>query len=336
MKVAHSPIKLFIGGLPGSITPDQLLEALGMPLGVQVKMKRRKDGTAGLGYAYLIFENLSLAHRMVNTTYDVCGRKLVLQYSKKDCSEEYQASLEAGRLFIRGIPTKCQDDELFQFFSTFVPCKTAYAIRDCNGEHKGFGFIDLWNQNDADYLVSFKQLQFQGKDLELELFRRKRKDNNQEKSEADAIFKSNQIANKAYKPKVLKNLADGNTTCAHDYLSPSFTTHRSTFTQWLSSHGAISGIAPRFKGLRFSEAQQVFKREGSSLGENRNWTKKSSRKDFPTIPNGLLPEENQNHHRDRPTNFSMRETARENTGVIVPGLEHSFENVRFNILSRRI
>lgn len=168
--MASKHFKLFIGGLPGSVTNEELAAALALGDSVQIDIKRRKSDSSSLGYAFLLFDDPVKAQNLIDRPVRVRDRYLYLQ----PCRGQEQ-SANTGRLFIRGIPAHASDQELTEFFKELASCKCAYAIRDENGLHKGFGFLELWNESEVQHLVEQKTLSFLGHQIQLEEFRKRGK-----------------------------------------------------------------------------------------------------------------------------------------------------------------
>lgn len=69
----------------------------------------------------------------------------------------------AKKLYVGGLPYKTSNDELKAHFETVGPVASATIIMDkMTGRSKGFGFVEMENDADADKAISM----FDGKDYE--------------------------------------------------------------------------------------------------------------------------------------------------------------------------
>lgn len=329
MNVENMPIKLFLGGLPGSITTEQLLDALGYPYPVRVNIKRRRDDTSSLGYAFIIFYDNFLAHSMVNMTYLIQGRKLILQYCKRDSPDQIQTIPEAGRLFVRGIPSGTDDEELSKFFSACVPCKSAYSIRDKKGHSKGYGFVELWNQADANYLATFNHLNFRGFNLELEHYRKKNTnselevfENNQKDRLHREIATSGKLLGTPTSDQYFQ--IDRRSTCVLDrHNSPSF----SVLNKLRSHQDPELRLFSGQKVLNKNVARKCNHKEGRKVS-------KQHKPDY-SLSDQLKAADKNKHNTLESREYLPDVNFSDRSHVDRTHLGHSTDNVRFNILRRR-
>lgn len=69
----------------------------------------------------------------------------------------------AKKLYVGGLPYKTTNDELQAYFSTAGEVTSAVIIIDkMTGRSKGFGFVEMENEAEADNAISM----FNGKDFE--------------------------------------------------------------------------------------------------------------------------------------------------------------------------
>ena len=69
----------------------------------------------------------------------------------------------AKKLYVGGLPYKTTNDELKAHFEAAGPVSSATVIMDkMTGRSKGFGFVEMENDADADKAISM----FDGKDFE--------------------------------------------------------------------------------------------------------------------------------------------------------------------------
>ena len=334
MKEGRQPVKMFIGGLPGAMTNVELLEALGNPFSVQVKIKRRRDNLTSLGYAFIKFADRLLAQSMANKTYNVCGRKLTLQYCKNE-EDESRVDNDTGRLFVRGIQQKTSDEELSKFFASILPCKNAYAIRRQSGQHQGFGFIDLWNQNDANYLVSFKEVEFEGNTLQIELYRKKGK-----KATRDEVTKlirpQHLIAKDAEMPgcrhNVKSTLIDSGSTCGYDFYQSSFDKFKiSPNPLGTKFEKPIAGKVSKHRYLRCPDKKQHV--NGSEYDPDHK-----CHNALPyafNLTTGLSKMIKSTRRPDHYDDAGIPHYVLNRPSLVSDGKQHGCDNLRFNILERR-
>jgi len=339
MKEGNHPIKLFIGGLPGAITAEELMAALGNPRSVQIKIKRRRDAATSLGYAFLTYSDHLLASEMANKTYDVAGRKLTLQYCKSEQPELFQCSMEFGRLFIRGIPLDMTDEELTQFFKSLTPCRSAYAIRKGSGPHQGFGFIDLWSQSDADYLATWKTIEFRGKTLELEAYKPKFKKNQKSKltpneaADQQQQFIGKDTSSNSLRQQIKACSAEDESSCVHDANISQFIVYQPSLAPTGISFGQpMAGLSPKHQHLRCSERRQ-------EVQESLLDSKTSVTNCRPSTAKVACGEQESQVMGNRP-HFMKSSQRRKNFRAFITmnteDYKHGLENVRFNVLDRRL
>ena len=70
------------------------------------------------------------------------GRKIVCrEFFEGDQKEAFVKELNQRRVYIRNVPLIFSDYDISAFFSRFGPVNKAYAIRDHQGNSKGFGYV---------------------------------------------------------------------------------------------------------------------------------------------------------------------------------------------------
>ena len=146
-------VKLFMGGLPCDITRHDLAGLLGYPNKVRVNLKQRADGRGNRGFAFISVKGKKLAADLVSHEFKIRDRSIFLQYC--DSKEDSAQGSNQSRLFVKGIPHDMSDDDISSFFRNITAdCKTAYAIRNQQGWHKGYGFIEMKNQVACQILLN--------------------------------------------------------------------------------------------------------------------------------------------------------------------------------------
>ena len=163
-------IKLFVGGLPPTVTKEEL-EHVFCEFGPSLKIDLQlKEGSSlNQGYAFLLVTDPSIADRIVESEFEVRHRRLQVQFSKKIPKKQNVAPL---RLYCRGIPPEVSDHELTRFFNEFADCRAAYCIKNSHGKKKGYGFIELFEKESAQALLDIKTFKLRDTHLVVEEFSR--------------------------------------------------------------------------------------------------------------------------------------------------------------------
>lgn len=162
----NKTIKLFVGGLPPTLTRKELNDTFGhLEPHMRIEMKMDHRTRLNKGFAFLLVRDPVIATKIVENEYMIRNRSIQVQYSKKVSKAKRSASM---RLFCRGIPRQVTDRELTEFFDTISPCRAAYSIKDFGGKHKGFGFIELCTDEGAQALLKIRKFKFGKANLEVE------------------------------------------------------------------------------------------------------------------------------------------------------------------------
>lgn len=163
-------IKLFVGGLPPTLTKHELDAAFrDYQPSVRIDMKIDCTNNMNQGFAFLMVNDPVVASQIVGRQFTIRGRNIQVQFSKKKPKSQHMSPL---RLFCRGIPEKITDRELTAFFEGIAPCRAAYAIKDSAGRRRGFGFIELHTAAGAQQLLSQRKFKFRGAQLVVEEYNR--------------------------------------------------------------------------------------------------------------------------------------------------------------------
>lgn len=148
-----SVVKLFVGGVPPSLTRQELVSLFAPWGGTRVELKSRPGG-GNMGYAFLLLDSVEQAEAIMAARIKARGRELNIQYSQK--LKRQKELPPPARLYLRHIPPGVSDEELLALFAEFVPVQSAYAIRDAQSRHKGFGFLQLQCQAHAELLLEIE------------------------------------------------------------------------------------------------------------------------------------------------------------------------------------
>lgn len=163
-------IKLFVGGLPPTVTKQELehvFREFGASLKIDLQLKQ--GSYLNQGYAFLLVTDPAIADRIVESEFEIRHRRLQVQYSKKVPKKQNVAPL---RLYCRGIPPDVGDEELTRFFNEFVECRAAYSIKNSHGKKKGYGFIELLKKESAQTLLDIRTFKLGDTHLVVEEFSR--------------------------------------------------------------------------------------------------------------------------------------------------------------------
>lgn len=152
-------MKLFVGGLPPTLTKSELAEVFKeFSPHVKIDLKMEKDKKLNKGYAFLMVKDEDTVDTILKREFSIRSRKVQVQLSKKIL--KHKSTDLPSRLFCRGIPRESTDTQLTEYFSEFVACRAAYAITEGNNNRKDFGFVELFCQEDAQLLLQIKTFEF--------------------------------------------------------------------------------------------------------------------------------------------------------------------------------
>src|SRR5688572_16093508 len=102
-------IKLFVGGLPPTVTKQELEHVFGeFRASLKIDLQLREGSYLNQGYAFLLVSDPAIADRIVESGFEIRHRKLQVQFSKKVPKKQNVAPL---RLYCRGIPPDVGDQE---------------------------------------------------------------------------------------------------------------------------------------------------------------------------------------------------------------------------------
>lgn len=164
-------IKLFVGGLPPTVTKQELAFLFReFEDYIKIDLRSRDNSHLNQGFAFLLLQDPFIARRIVDQEFQIRQRKIQVQYSKKMSKKQ---NIIPKRLFCKGIPPDLSDADLCGFFNGFVHCRAAYSIKDSLGNKKGFGFIELFDEQSAKRLLDIKKFKVHNAHLEVEKFNRK-------------------------------------------------------------------------------------------------------------------------------------------------------------------
>lgn len=175
MSSSRNSIKLFVGGLPPTLTCAELAEVFAPhSKKMTIDLKMDPEQKLNRGFAFLYLNDQQLVDEITKRNYNVKNRYIQVQVSRAT-TKNFRP--EGSRIFCRGIPSGTSDLELTEFFQQFSGCRCAYAIRDSSGDNKGFGFVELNSEHETQTLLSMKFVEFKGSSLSLESFQKSKTKN---------------------------------------------------------------------------------------------------------------------------------------------------------------
>jgi len=147
--------KLFIKNLDFSVNEDNLRQVFDS-YGKIVNVKIFETAGKPNGHGLVQFETEEQANR---ANYEVDGTSLMGKYIKveKFSSQQRMKSMHAKtkgtNLFVKNFGDKLDDDNLFSMFEVFGPVNNAQVKKDESGSSKGFGFVNMVNNTDAENAI---------------------------------------------------------------------------------------------------------------------------------------------------------------------------------------
>lgn len=154
-----SETKLFITSLPSSTTRESF-QNLFSKFGPISKFNLIKDRFTKKckGFAFLVYRNASSAQEAIQTTLELKGRKLVVQYQKegKNLLKE-KKELKARRLYVGNLPRGTNDKVLKEVFFQFGEIENAYVIKNPdNGKLNNYGYVTFVEEKIVSEVIEKK------------------------------------------------------------------------------------------------------------------------------------------------------------------------------------
>lgn len=168
-KKPNPPEKLFVGGLPLSVTETGLRDFLA-GYG-KVKSIQLKYDAAGnfKGFAFITFESCEVAEKLCNT------KGLVYEGSPIDFrrplawSGPGDSSPKEARIFVGGLPKTTTKEAVESYFSQYGRVASIKMKYDSEGNLKGFAFVTFEDKLTAEVACSAKCHKFEGKAIDCRL-----------------------------------------------------------------------------------------------------------------------------------------------------------------------
>lgn len=160
-------IKLFIGGLPPTVTKRDL-QQLVEQVSPDIRILLEAGSKAGLnrGFAFLLVSDPKLAEELVASQFTIHNRKIQIQH----CRSKGEDRRSHHRLFCKGIPESVSDKELTRMLNEFAQVRTAYSIKDLDGRQQNYGFVETYSAWDAQQLLSIRKFRIRNRWLVIKEF----------------------------------------------------------------------------------------------------------------------------------------------------------------------
>ncbi|KAM7251345.1 hypothetical protein ACFE04_023228 [Oxalis oulophora] len=153
-----SPGKIFIGGLAKDTTIVEFNKYFGQygEITDSVVMKDRYTGQPR-GFGFITYADPSVVDKVIEETHVINGKQLEQVEIKRTIPKGSNQSKEfkTKKLFVGGIPTSVNEDELKSFFSKYGEVVEHQIIRDHEtNRSRGFGFVIFDVEDVVDDLLS--------------------------------------------------------------------------------------------------------------------------------------------------------------------------------------
>lgn len=151
---------IFCSCVPTQATSQDIRKTFGHLGPINSLKVRTKKGKAGMGYAIFSTPSKDMFDYMVSMSHELLGETIYCRayYSGKDKSK-YLEDLNSRRIFIRNIPIRLKDPQIFKIFERFGQVERAYAIRDEEGNSLGYGYVNFASKFQADKILQLQKLQ---------------------------------------------------------------------------------------------------------------------------------------------------------------------------------
>ncbi|KAJ6836922.1 heterogeneous nuclear ribonucleoprotein A1, A2/B1-like protein [Iris pallida] len=164
-----SPGKIFVGGLPKDTTEEAFSKHFGKygKITDLVIMKHRGTGHPR-GFGFITYEDPSVVDAVILDEHDFGGKKVEIKrtipkgaISGKD--------FKTKKIFVGGIPTLVNEDELKNYFAKFGEVEEHLIMRDhSSGRSRGFGFVTFSSEKVVDDLLTKgNRIEFAGVQVEI-------------------------------------------------------------------------------------------------------------------------------------------------------------------------
>ncbi|GAQ85158.1 RNA-binding protein Musashi [Klebsormidium nitens] len=145
--------KVFVGGLSWDTTTETLtthFSAFGK-LTDSVVMRDRQTGNPR-GFGFVTFADASVADRVVQEQHIIDGRTVD---AKKVVPREAMTGPRTKKIFVGGLPTTVEEEELRQNFASYGNITEVQIMVDrATGRSRGFGFVTFENEACVERVLS--------------------------------------------------------------------------------------------------------------------------------------------------------------------------------------
>ncbi len=143
--VGNSVRKLFVGGLTGDTTAENLKAYFGQFTSVRDAMVVFDPTTKkSNGFGFVTLDNAEdLEKLLAIDPHIINGNKVdCKQALNKTQAKNKQIDERPRKIFVGGLPRSVSDSVLVNYFNQFGPVEKAYPVKDhVSGKHRGFGFV---------------------------------------------------------------------------------------------------------------------------------------------------------------------------------------------------
>ncbi|ONK82068.1 uncharacterized protein A4U43_C01F35790 [Asparagus officinalis] len=164
-----SPGKIFIGGLPRDLSSSAFVrhfEKYGTIIDHVIMKDRHTQQPRGFGF--ITFEDPSVVDTVIEDTHVFNGKTVEIKRTIPKGAAQTK-DFKTKKIFVGGIPTTVEEDELKSFFSKFGKVVEHEIIRDHSTKRsRGFGFI-IFDSEQAvdDMLAKGNMIDFAGSQVEV-------------------------------------------------------------------------------------------------------------------------------------------------------------------------
>jgi len=144
---------LYVGGLDESVVDTHLFETFSAVGPVSsVRVCRDRSTHKSLGYAYVNFQTVADAQRVLDTMNFtlIKGKPCRLMWKQKDASVREKG---LGNIYVRNLDESIDNRTLFDTFSMFGDIHSCKVATDKNGASLGYGFIHYVSEESAQTAI---------------------------------------------------------------------------------------------------------------------------------------------------------------------------------------
>ncbi len=159
----NSTVKMFVGGLTGSITKELLAEyfsTIAEVLESFVVYENHKPS----GFGFITVKSQEEADTILNMEHSLQGSKLDVKPALDRAQARRKEMNDRKRkVFVGGLPKNFPDTELQRYFERFGPVQKSYVAKDpMTGKTRGFGFIIFGSDEALSNALGTENIVIQG------------------------------------------------------------------------------------------------------------------------------------------------------------------------------